>query len=124
MRDTLKPLVIMALNTDTATKELALIQSHGFAAKPVQGVYKGIAENSYVIECPDYEALQRLRVLAKQHNQESILQLDESRLATLYYVESDKVEYLGKFQVTARDKALAKNSYTFDPDTRQYYVVE
>jgi hypothetical protein len=60
---------------------------------------------------------------AKEYNQESILYLDNQRLATLIYSMNNMVS-LGLFKGVSEAHAKSKDAYTFNPITNTYYIAE
>jgi len=121
MKELLPEIVILALNTDTVPKELSFLQAHGFNPIHVQGVYKGISEDSYLIPIKGMEELERLKVIALQHGQESILYADETRTAKLLYLTTGEQVPLGTLQPIGEVEALNSLSYTYVPETNMYW---
>src|ERR1019366_3210105 len=64
----------------------SILTKHGF--KKVLGSYKGTLEDSYMVLANEDKALNEVIILAKEFNQESILVVDENRLATLQFLSS------------------------------------
>ena len=92
--------------------------------KQVRGCYKGAKEVAFVVYCKDRDALIDL---AETYNQESILFLDSSRRATLFFIDPrhpDGTEYIGRFQEVPIEEALAAEAYTFDISQNSYYIVK
>ena len=90
--------------------------------KVVQGMYKGQAETSYVVDA-DFKHI--VFKLAYEYNQESILYIDETREASLIHLDHTcvpKREKLGKFKAVQNVKGY--DAYTVDPTTGYCYIVE
>jgi hypothetical protein len=121
MKELLPEIVILALNTDTVPKELSFLQAHGFSPIHVQGVYKGTSEDSYLVPIKGTEELERLKVIALQHGQESILYADEARVAKLLYLTTGEQVPLGTLQPIGEIEALNSLSYTYVPETNTYW---
>ena len=119
MRDIKRPMVIFALNTPD--DELRLHQA-GLKAnnyKRLQDMYKGIAENSYIV---DMAHIDLVIDLAIDHKQESILLLDEDRNAKLVYLADMSEESLGQLVAVSETEALNQLAYTYNPETKQHYI--
>ena len=124
MRDnTLRPIVILAINTDSYENDIEAIQEFipNYNRLAIHGVYKGKEELSYIIEVDDN--LADIQALANKYDQECILYLDNQREATLMYGDGKK-EYIGSFKSASKQLAQTKDSYTFNPQTGVYYIVE
>ena len=124
MRDnTLRPIVILAINTDSYENDIKAIQEYfpDYNRLAIHGVYKGVSELSYIIEVDDN--LADIQALANKYDQECILYLDNQREATLMYGDGKK-EYIGSFKSASKQLAQTKDSYTFNPNTGVYYIVE
>jgi hypothetical protein len=124
MRDnTLTSLVILALNLDSVEAEHKAISSflgQGYKRQPLDGCYKGEVERSYILEVGS-KSLQDILAFSKEYNQESILYLDNQRLATLIY-SMDNMTSLGLFKGVSEAHAKSKDAYTFNPITNTYYI--
>ena len=119
MRQLNRPMVIFALNT--VNDELRLRQA-GLKAnnyKRLQGMYKGIAEDSYIV---DMAHIDLVIDLAIEHKQESILLLDEDRNAKLVYLADMSEESLGQLVEVSASEASNQLAYTYNPETKQYWV--
>ncbi len=120
MREILSPAVILALNTGELSDERATLRALGFEFKPVTGVYKTVTEDSYVVLLKQTDDLKKLMDLAAQHEQESILFLDERRNAKLVYLKDNSTEPLGRFTKVSEVEAKQHDNYTKDDNS--YYV--
>ena len=126
MRDnTLTSLAILALNLDSVEAEHKAISKflgYDYERPPLDGCYKGEVERSYILEVGSV-GLFGILAFAKEYNQESILYLDNQRLATLVY-SMDNMVSLGLFKGVSEDHAKSKDAYTFNPITNTYYIAE
>lgn len=94
----------------------------GIAAKPLIGRYKGADEYSFISLMSDYE-----HIAPWLNAEESILHIHsfdarERPKATLKYLQQGTEECLGRMVPVPRDKALAQDSYTYDPTYKNYFV--
>jgi hypothetical protein len=125
MRDnTLTSLVILALNLDSVEAEhnaISKFLGYDYERPALDGCYKGEVERSYILEVDGN--LFSILAFAKEYNQESILYLDNQRLATLIY-SMDNMVSLGLFKGVSEAHAKAKDAYTFNPLTLTYYIAE
>lgn len=120
-----QPCVILAVNTITQSTDETFIEQ-GLTKRPIKhltGCYKGTTERSYLIPLTHGLLLADCTAFAKEHNQESILYLDNQRNAYLVYCDKDQSEYLGTFTAVSRDRATGGDAWTYDPITKQYYMV-
>lgn len=101
------------------------LQARDLHYAPVDGVYQGKHERSFIVFLPpDHAAytLTMLRQLGKRWGQESILHVDANRGAELLYLDGRDPIELGTWQtVTAADAANA-DGYTYSPDADAYYL--
>lgn len=112
-------MVIFALNSPN--DELRLRQA-GLKAnnyKRLQGMYKGIAEDSYII---DMAHIDLIIDLAIEHKQESIMVLDEDRNAKLVYLANMSEESLGQLVEVSASEASNQLAYTYNPETNQFFI--
>ena len=90
--------------------------------KPAKGVYKGQAEDSFVVVLRDNAELETLKDFAfKCFNQESILYQDANGEAYLIY-QDGKTEQLGRLEQVSEELARKNDSYT-EMDGRFYITV-
>ena len=124
------PVYILALNWTRQDVEerlirLALNLPDNIKVKHLKGCYKGTLENSYLIPA-SRTTKEQILALAAEYDQECVLFLDESRAATLLYV-NDKLrvqESIGKLVQKPRAVALNQGSYTYDPSTDTYFIIK
>jgi hypothetical protein len=126
MRDnTLTSLVILALNLDSIEAEhnaISKFLGYEYERPALDGCYKGEVERSYILEVNGKD-LTDILAFSKEYNQESILYLDNQRLATLIY-SMDNMVSLGLFKGVSEAHAKSKDAYTFNPLTLTYYIAE
>jgi hypothetical protein len=118
--------VILALNTGH-NKEMEtkwIKHDTGLESKPVIECYKGQTEVSHVVPYETKEQFELLVALAKDHKQESILVLLESRQAALHYVNTRTTVPIGRLVNATEQEALNSENYTYDPIYREYYVTK
>lgn len=90
--------------------------------KPAKGVYKGRAEDSFVVVLKDNAELETLKDFAfKSFNQESILYQDANGEAYLIY-QDGKAEQLGRLEQVSEELARKNDAYT-EMDGKFYAVV-
>ena len=121
----LTPIVILALNLDSEEIEQQAISrftGKDYTRPSLVGCYKGQDERSYIIDAVD-NSLDDILTFAKQYNQESILYLDNQRLATLIFDKDNSVS-LGKFKGVSESNATSRDAYTYNPSTNTYYIAE
>lgn len=120
------PVVIMSLNhSGNVEEERDILNKAGFTRhKPVLGKYKGELEMSYVVPVRSPEEIDRLKLLAKDYNQECIMFIDSDRQATLFYCKDPIIKYIGKLKTVYKHLAERQDYYTFCPISNAYYIVE
>lgn len=108
--------------TDSLASQLA---ARDLRFIPVDGVYKGRAEHSFLVFLPpDHAAytLTMLRQLGKRWGQESVLHVDANRGAELLYTDGRGPIDLGQWQTVSATEAANADGYTYSPDTESYYL--
>lgn len=119
-----KEFIIFSLDTRDIKTSLedgaAILRVNHIPFKRVIGTYKNTQEVSYLV--PSVYQDQVLR-LAKEMDQESILEVDGNKNAVLRYIEDGRVERLGRFTKVSEDEALNLDSWTRDIQTGDYYAV-
>ena len=84
--------------------------------KPAKGVYKGSAENSFVVVVNDQADIDTLTNFAfKSFAQESVLHQDSNQLARLIYANGT-METLGKLVQVDKETAQKLDNYTVMED--------
>lgn len=122
--------VLFALNLESKALELKTLADHGITKfKAVDGSYKGSKESAYLVPLGPlngFDTLIKVHRLAKEFNQESILEVDVNRNAQLIYMDAkfQVPTKLGKFQNVSKFEAIASDAYTFDPSTNYYYIAK
>ena len=119
MRDIKRPVVIFALNTPNDELRLRKAGLKANNYKRLQGMYKGIAENSYIV---DMAHIDLVIDLAIDHKQESIMVLDEDRNAKLVYLADMREESLGQLIAVSEKEAMNQLAYTYNPETKQFFI--
>ena len=113
----------------TATRELQNSLDSYFGptfVKRVSGSYKGEEETSFVVNVQgDRRALLDI---AAFFGQESVLDLDTSRNASLIFINGEEPgtetrEELGKFTRVDKEEALKQDAWTFDGLSGSYFIV-
>jgi hypothetical protein len=123
--NTQKSIVILALNLSSELedkKALTNFLGYEYKRQALDGCYKGTTEKSYILEVGN-KTLEQILEFSKVHNQESILYLDNQRIATLVY-SMDNMVNLGRFKGVSKGHALSKDAYTYSEELNQYYIVE
>ncbi len=93
--------------------------------KQLIGSYKGIREDSYIINKKYLKAIERAGFL---HAEESILLLGETlghnrRRARLHFLNSLKPdEDIGVLRAVVKDEALAQDNWSYRPDLDTYFI--
>ena len=121
----LTPIVILALNLDSEEMEQQAISrfiGKEYTRPSLVGCYKGEDERSYIIDAVENN-LDEILDFAKQYNQESILHLDNQRLATLIFDRDNSVS-LGRFKSVSESNATSRDAYTYNPVSNTYYIAE
>lgn len=99
---------------------------HKIGFKALIGCYKGVTEQSYIINANDWAAVYETRACALQ---ESILELGpctarDKRPAKLIYQDWVKrpAEDIGFIQSVPEVEAKEYNSWSYDPQSKQYFI--
>jgi len=119
-QDTSKITIIFAINsTLNRQKELKFVceSIKHCAVKQVQGCYEDFIEDAYVCKTSSWLAIDELVDLCFDHGQESILIIKESKEASLYYLDTGKVEPIGTFVTVSPKEALESGDWTRDGST-------
>lgn len=88
----------------------------------VDGCYKTQTETSYIVENSNATIEPLVRLLCREYSQESYLKIMESSEAYLVYLDNGKVDSIGRFRLTTAAKAKKLDAYTYDRNTRKYYI--
>lgn len=83
----------------------------GFDRILVQGCYKGETEQAYLCPYVGWPPVDKLRNLARQFGQESVLIKDDDG-AYLVFANSDDLQYLGVWTEIDKARALECDAYT------------
>lgn len=102
----------------------AHLQSWEIGFKRLKGCYKGMQENSWIINSRNWLYVRYWHELA---GQESVLHLGRwsngGRDATLYFADGHR-EHVGRFMLEPKEFALKQEAWTFDPSIPAYFVCE
>lgn len=96
------------------------------SCKRVTGCYKGVEEQSLMMQAGDFYARGMSEVCA-QHEQESVLFLDGQRGAWLRFApayDEDGQVYLGQWKHVEKAAAIARDAWTRDDSTGRYYIAK
>lgn len=96
------------------------LEQAGLRFAAVQGMYKGVAENSFAVILPGIVAWHTVQALAGRYDQESVLLVNVDRSAALHYADG-RIEALGTW--TTVDSIEGLDAYTVD-GTGQAYAVK
>lgn len=119
----LKPICIIALNTECLVKERQILNDLGFTGlKRLNGVYKGDHEFSWLVVLEKEEDIVTLIELALEYKQDSILFSNSERETMLVHPDGRPHKYIGTLKNTDRTEAHKHDGYTFDPETGMYWV--
>lgn len=101
---------------------LGLLHGIGLKVRDALGVYKGVAERSYMVEVTHKGEFALIKSLCIHFNQESVLAVNlENFEATLHFLmERGRKMILGHWVKTTQ---IEKEAMTLDLDTMQGYVV-
>lgn len=95
--------VYQQMPQDYANHVNVLADMKDFNAKEVNGMYAGVKEKSIMVDYTTVSAFAALGV-ARQFNQESILEIDDEGAARLYLLQNDDYVELGQMvEVTPTD---------------------
>lgn len=100
------------------------IKRLGLNYKLVDGVYKGQAETSIYVEVPSLDDFAEVHEIATLLEQESILNVDQNRQATLIFLITGSSIQLGEFKQTSEQVARTHDCYTYDHENNAYYICE
>lgn len=92
----------------------------GIAFKPVEGIYQGVSEDSFLVQLEHENELVKVLALAWTYDQESVLIADDYRFASLVFPDGSS-KALGKLRVVQKDELSRTGDYTYDAVTDQYF---
>lgn len=99
--------------------------AQGIGFKPLIGSYKGVIEQSYIINLNDWPTVLDT---AAVKNQESILFLgactsrDRRPAELVYLLDGIPAEGLGTFRSVPEAEAKAQDSWTYCPQMKEYFI--
>ncbi len=89
--------------------------------KSLLGCYKGDCEESFLVaDTPENRSF--VLDIARRHNQQSILIVDESRHAELLYLNINTYQPVGKFIEASGTHTLQQDNWIFNPETGVFYT--
>lgn len=113
---------------DNHDNHKALLESLKVPSFEVWGFYKGQPELSIVVTSENYkthlERLQYVKGIAKQFNQESILEVESDGNALLHFIKTEEVKSLGTFQEVSKEEARSQDSYTVEPVNARFFITK
>ena len=89
--------------------------------KELIGSYKGVIEKAILVPINQRHFVD---VICKLHNQESYIILDNERGAWFIDCKTGQKDFGGWFKETSKAIAQKQEGWTFNPQTRKYYIVE
>lgn len=98
----------------------ARLEELGASYKVVDGCFKGVFETSFVVIGLKAKIILGL---LQEFNQDSALRLECDRHA-ISITKDGSVFDLGQWVAVTEAEAKACNSYTFDPETKQYFIIK
>lgn len=106
-----------------------MLKSRGFNFQVVRGTYKGVSELAFVLLAGDVKTHEdNLRVafeLAHLYSQESVLEVHNDGTAELHYLDNGyRVERIGTFRAASELEASKRDSFTYEPKSNQYFVID
>ena len=121
------PVYLLALNSTLGIEaEIAIIAARlalpaHVKVKALIGRYDEEEEISYLISAGFKGSIQKL---AEEFKQEAYLFLDQNRNAFQHTTETNSREYLGQWVSKPEVIAKQKQSYSIDPSTNTYYIIQ
>lgn len=107
------------------TVALGLLREVGLIPRDALGIYNGVAERSFMVDCDDKGLVALIKSVAIHHDQDSILTVDlksfEASLVHLKPVQEGRREILGHWVKT---ELINKQNMTLDLTTLQAYIVK
>ena len=73
------------------------LSDNGFVSEQVTGSYKGVEEQSFIVQCDDFAQVDQLVRRAKYYEQESVLIIDARQKCFLYYPDTKQLDYIGRW---------------------------
>lgn len=122
--NTYTPIIILAANLPTPAEDkqaISKLVGKAYDKPALVGSYKGVTEDSYIVDC-HLISIDKACHWGLEHNQETILFLDNQRNAFLVDCKTAKPKPIGEFVGVSKQQAMAGDSWTYNPDTSQYYI--
>lgn len=100
------------------TREMEdILHLANYPYKKVQGVYKGVPEDSFLVVTEDTGGILEL---ANSFNQEAVLHVSPMREASLVFLGDTPPVYQGLWTEVTKHTAQYHDNYTIDMDERYY----
>lgn len=114
---------LIALNGNSEVEERLALDAVDISGKIVEGHWKGEKERSWII---DGKEERWVKGMAKARMQEAILFVDVRKQAWLFNAIDDftSAHYQGLWKSVDASVALGQDSYTKDPSTGIYWVIQ
>lgn len=111
-------------NMKTHSLTIEHLQHLNISFKEAEGSYKGVKEESFVVNAKHKE---EIKYICKTANQESYLLLQPHKhglfKATLIYLADDSREFIGYLREAPQDIAKMQDAYTYRKDINKYWIV-
>lgn len=119
----LKPFALFALNKNTSVEEHALLNElFPGRWKEFEGKYKGKMERSYLVVINTPRDIPKIMFTAKRHAQEVFMTCNESRICTMHPLNGSPEYMAGKLVEVTKQQADESDFYTYDPETKRYFI--
>lgn len=73
------------------------LSDNNFVYEHVTGSYKGVEEQSFIVQCDDFAQVDQLVRRSRSYDQESVLLIDARQKCFLYYPASKQLDYIGRW---------------------------
>lgn len=99
-----------------------MLRGIGIPVREAVGCCKGKQERTFICPLVMQYHFEFVLDLAREYMQESILFVSEKQTAILYYLQTGKLDNIGKWTNVSRDAALKQDAYTFDHTSNNFFV--
>ncbi len=118
-----------SVNFNRHEKFKGFLDAEGISYVELIGVYKGVKELSLLLQSTDIREhesnLQRAIEFGRNYGQESILEVHNDDTAILHYLDSGyRTDMVGKLRVTTKEDAETRSSYSYEPNSGLYMVID
>ena len=122
----IKPIAIFATN-DSGDQEFLqeLLDGHFFGRwKALEGCYNGEVEKSYLVVLHDeFHDLAVIERMAEGFDQECFMVCDTERYCRLVYMDRERpAKHIGQLREVPKFHAVLQSDYSYDPETKKYWV--